>query len=191
MFDFSGSIAVGGTPQTVMTAWVSRSYLIVENTSSAPLVVEIGPARAAAVVASGTLSSISVTNPGFNYTYQPQVILVGGGTFRSAGGAVGGGIGGFAPTPGRLATALATISGGSVSSISIVDAGSSYVAAPYVYLLNDPRDPAGCAKPGATTGIMLATQGSSVVFEPSYCPTGAVSIYGGTGGQTYTVKAMP
>src|SRR5215467_13750517 len=69
-------------------------------------------ATATATISGGTVTGISITNPGSGYTSPPTITFTGGG------------IGG--------ATATATISGGTVTGISITNPGSGYTSPPTI-----------------------------------------------------------
>ena len=202
-FDASSAILTGGTPQLALAQSQSRSSLFLLNTSSANLSFEIGGARAVATLTNGVVTSISVTgvgvpgyplpNAGFNYTLPPAVRFWGGG---NAGNSLYLGLGqpnGEAPeqtlNAGSRAKAQAVLSGGAVSSFVISDGGANYVCAPFVFLENNERDPNGVAVPSATVGLVL-TPGQAVTWNGTVCPTDAISVYGGTTGQTFTIKWM-
>lgn len=187
LYDASGSVTTGGTAQLVLAQSMSRSFLFLENTSAANLTFEFGAARATCSLSSGGVSSVSVTNGGFGYTYPPSVLFLGGGgpgnsTYLGLNQPNG-------ASPSNVATAVATLSGGSVNAITVNYSGSGYLIAPFVFLINYPNDPYGCAKPAATTGIVLAS-GGSMVWNGTACPTDAIAVYGGTTSQTFTVKWM-
>ena len=208
ILDFSGTITTGGTAQIVIPVGVVQSYLLVENLSSGNLYVELGTPRGTAVLSSGSVSSVTITNAGFGYTFPPTVQFLGGGTLGT-GDAIGVGAPGFpAPgdvinpvgqpgafpigqqsvIPGKPAQGRAILSGGAVSSITIDNGGSSYSVAPYVLFTNDPRDPVGCAVPSTSSGILVVPNGS-YVLETTYLGGMAVSIFGSTTAQRFTVKA--
>ena len=197
----TGTITVGGTAQKLLSSHVkfggnpagptpsSRSYLLFQNTSSASLYLMFGPARATAAVSGGVVTSVTVTNSGFNYTYPPTVLFYGGG---GPTGSVSGGWG--FPTPvaygGQVAVATATLSSGSVSAVTVVNGGSGYVSAPDVYLAHDSRDPWGLATPSATAGFQILP-GGQYVAEASVVPTDGVSVFGATTGQTFEYGYLP
>ena len=189
LYDASGSITTGGTAQLVLARSETRSYLLLQNTSSGTLYFEFGAARAKATVTNGSVASVAVTNAGFGYTYPPLITMLGGG---NAGNTAYLGLGQpNGQSPGNVASAYAVMTGTapnqSVSSIVVNNAGSNYATAPYVFLQNDPKDPNGAALPSATVGIALQAA-SSIVFESTVTPTDQVSVYGATTGQTYVCK---
>jgi hypothetical protein len=189
LYDASGSVTTGGTAQLVLGQSQSRSYLLLQNTSSNPLYFEFGSARAKATITNGVVTSVSVTNAGFGFTYPPIIEFFGGG---SAGNSSYVGLGqpnGAAPS--NIAQAHCVMTGSapnlSVSSITVDNGGSGYVCAPYVFIYNDPKDPNGCAVPSVGTGILLQANGS-FVMESTMVTTDSVSVYGGTTGQTFVCK---
>jgi hypothetical protein len=189
LYDASGSITTGGTPQLVLAQSPSRSYLYLQNTSSGSLYFEFGSARATATISNGTVSSISVANAGFGFTYPPLIELFGGG---NAGNTSYLGLGQpNAIAPSGLARAHCVMTGTapnlSVSSIVVDDGGSGYVTAPYVFLYNDPKDPNGCAAPSSTSGILIKT-GNSFSMENTMVTTDAVSVFGATTGLAFVCK---
>ena len=189
----SGGITTGGTAQKLLPSRVAypsveasaRGYFLFNNTSSANLYLELGPARATAVLSGTTISSISITNAGMSYTYPPTVVFLGGG---GPPGAVSGGAGFPVPgangTTGTVATAAASVSGGSISAISLTSPGSGYLAAPDVFLAWDPRDPWGSASPSAASGFVIYP-GGQFVCESSVFPSDSVAVFGATTGQTF------
>lgn len=194
LFDKSGSITSGGTAQILMPISYQRSSLILQNISDTNMFVEFGGARASATLTSGAVSSISITNSGFNYTKAPTVIFYGGGNtgnnynnpnFLSAG------LPDY-PAPSNIATGHCVMTGSagnlSVASITIDNPGSGYINAPFVYLQNDPQDPFGCATPSATSGISLLANGGNMVFNGSVCPTDQIAIFCATTAKVYTAK---
>jgi hypothetical protein len=198
MFCADGTITTGGTPQLVLARSQARSYLLIENKSTGNLLVEIGSARAHATLTSGAITSITVDNAGFGFTYPPVIRFDGGG---NAGNSLYLGLNqpnGEAPnsmlTAGRIATAHAVMSGSagnlSVASFTIDDPGAGYVIAPYCYVVNSGLDPFGVATPTATVGILLEPGGGAFCMEGTVCTTDAVSIYGATTGQAFVTRWM-
>jgi hypothetical protein len=189
IYDASGAVTAGGTAQLVLAQSLSRSFLFLENTSSANLTFEFDSARATCAISGGAVTSggFTITNAGFGFTYPPLIEFMGGG---NAG--VSNYLGLAQPnaaSPGHAAKAHAVLTGGAVSSIVLDDPGAGYVLAPFMLFTNDPRDPNGCALPTATTGIVLAS-GGSMTWNGTACPTGPISVYGGTTAQTFTCKWM-
>jgi hypothetical protein len=206
MYDASGSITTGGVAQLVLPRRQSCSLLYIANSSSNPLLFEFGGARATAVLTSGVVTSVNITNSGFGYKNPPIVRFYGGGNAGNSSYAGLGLPGGAAPnnqlgtTTGGYAApayAVASLSGGSVSAITLVEGpngtsvgGAGYVTAPYVYLENSDLDPYGCATPSATVGYYLAASGGGVWWYGESCTTDQISVFGSTTGQTFCVKWM-
>lgn len=187
LWTFDGSIAEGGVAQLVLPIQPRRAFLQIENTSAThDLFVGIGPATATATVTSGKIASVAVNNGGIGYTVVPQV--------RFLGGIVDGDYNlnptSYAPNyPFKPAVAVAALSGGAVSTITVLDGGYGYLVAPYVYLENTrPYLGGGAFEPSATAGIWLEPAGS-VTYDTA-CPWSAVAVFGGTTEQTYVVKVL-
>lgn len=197
-FDASGTIGTGGTAQLVLPRRSACSMLLVQNVSSAGLMLEFGSARATCTISGGKVNAITVTNAGFGFTLPPNVIFFGGGNNLGPGNApnslfVGAGIYGY-PSPSRPAIAHCVMTGSapnlSVASITIDDPGAGYVCAPQVFLHNDILDPNGCAVPSATAGLLLAANGGSYYVNGTACTTDPIAIYGANTGQAFTCKWM-
>jgi hypothetical protein len=178
-----GTIATGGTPQLVLPRAAPRSSVLIQNTSTSDtLTFEFGCARAKATVTNGKVTSVTVTNAGFGFTYPPRIIFLGGGN-PSNGLDLGLGYPNqYAPSD--TAAAHCVLSGGSIASIVIDDGGNGYDCAPYVQLLNDPNDNYGCAVPSATSGYKLAP-GASLYQAYNVVTTDAISVYGATTGDSW------
>jgi hypothetical protein len=199
MYDASGSIVVGGTPQLLLPRHQARAYFYFENTSSANLVLEFGAARATCALSGASISSsFTITNSGFGYTRPPLVRFLGGGypqVTLASGQPAGlnssyvGAAGPNFPAPPNAASAIASLSGGSVNAITLVHPGSGYVVAPMLFMINDDLDPIGVATPSATVGIIVTPYGS-VEYNGTSCPTDAVAVYGGTTSQAFVCKFM-
>lgn len=187
MYDASGTITSGGTAQLVLPQSLSRSFLYLKNTSSGPLSFEFGGARATATITSNAVTSVSITNAGFNYTKPPLVRFWGGG-YAGNTSFLGIGQPGY-PAPPNPATGHATLSGSTVGSVVVDNAGSAYAVAPYVQLINSDLDPSGCAVPSATVGIILAAN-ESLTFNGTCCPTDAIGVFGATNAQAFVCKWM-
>ena len=184
-YDASGTITTGGTAQRILPFQPTRSYLLVQNTSSANLYLGIGGATATATISSGVVNSISVANGGLGYTYPPIVQFFGGGTVNAQlGDALGSQWGNAPAVP---AQAKANLTSNAVSSITILNGGSGYLVAPFVYLQPDPRDPYGAFAPSATAGIVLQP-GLGYVAESSVVTNDPISIFGATAGQSFVCK---
>lgn len=190
VFDASGTIGTGGTPQVILPERRSTTMLLIENTSSENLRFEFGSARATATITNGAVTSVTITNAGFNFTRLPVVQFLGGGD--ATNGAYLGATPPlpFGPSPSHPATGTAVLSSGAVASIAITDPGSGYVAAPFIFITNDLMDPNGCAVPSATSGVLLVPNGSLSINDTA-CPTDPIAVYGATTGSAYVVKWMP
>jgi hypothetical protein len=156
--------------------------------------VEFGSARATATISSGSVSSITIKNAGFNFTKPPVVRFAGGGYAGNASYLGLNQPGGEGPNStlgsGRVAKAIATLSGGAVSAITITDPGAGYVIAPYVFIMNSDLDPYGCAVPSATAGVQIPASGGNVSFNGTSCMTDAVSVYCATTSAAFVCKWM-
>jgi hypothetical protein len=182
-YNFAGSIAVGGTAQSLLPLQRGRVSLAIQNTSAGPLTLGIGGATATATITSGTVSSIAVVNGGRGYTFPPLVRFRGGGPHDGLVDGLGGGLD-FPGPNGQPAQAHAVLTVGAVSSIVVDFAGAGYVGAPYVQLINDPRDPYGGFAPSATSGLLLVA-GSTYVIKDAVSHTEQINIFGATTGQTF------
>jgi hypothetical protein len=209
LYDASG--ATNGSANTaglILPVRPSCSYLRVQNLGSTAIIVEVGCARANATLTNGQVSSISITNAGFNFTKPPLVRFLGGGNQLGGGNVMspsgsaintsylGLGLPGGS-SPSKPARAHAVLTGGAVSSIVIDDPGAGYVIAPYVQLINSDLDPYGAALPSATSGFILEPTGSSLVTGQTFvewngttCPTEAVSVISTGTSIAYSAKWM-
>lgn len=178
-----GVIAVAGTPQLILPRAAPRSSVLIQNTSTSDaLSVEFGCARATATITSGKVTSITVTNGGFGFTYAPYVRFLGGGNPLN-----GRDLGLGYPnqdSPSNFATAHAVLTSGVVTSIVIDNAGSGYAYAPYVQLLNDPNDNFGCAAPSSTSGYRLAP-GASIYQAYNVVTTDTIAVFGASAGDSW------
>lgn len=196
LFDASGAIATGGTPQLVLPVARIRSSLIIENISASNLFVEFGGPRATAVLTNGAISAINVTNAGFGYSIAPTVVILGG-AMGSAGNpqiapaySLSGLPDWVSPNKSAKAHCVMTGSAGSmsISSIVIDNPGSGYAYPPYILIHNHHNDPFGAAIPSATNGMQLIASGGSYTPNGSVCTTDQVSIFGASTGQQFTCK---
>lgn len=195
LLTFDGTITSGGTAQTLLPAQKIRSYLMIQNISTAILTVGIGPATATATLSSGKITSVAVNNAGLGYTIAPQVIFLGG----LVAGDFGTDLASVVSPSFRPAKAVATISAGAISAITVTDQGQGYLVAPYVYLFNPWNEQGsgigggGAFIPSATSGITLAgatapAAGGSLIYENTVVPTSAVNIFGATTAQAFVCK---
>lgn len=210
LYDNSGTIGATNTPQSVLPEQRSRALLVIENNSAAAMYAEIGAGTAAATISGGGVTSVTILNPGFGFKIAPIIEFLGGGnetnsTFVGVGsptyygpGSSGFGQGANDAVGNRPARALAVISGGVITSVTILDGGQGYAAAPFVLIKNSDNDPIGCADPTYTfgsktsgSGFYLAASGGSVIFNGTSCPTGPLAIgCPSTSGGGFTVKYM-
>lgn len=194
LFDASGTVTTGGAAQLVLARSMARSFLYLKNTSNGPLWIETDGPRATATLTSGVVTSIAITNAGFNMTKPPLVRFLGGGMapagYNQAPNSSYLGLNQpNGPAPSHVAVGLAVLSGGAVASVTITDGGAAYKIAPYVQLITSDLDPYGCAIPSAGVGIELAA-GEALQWDNSAVPTEAISIFGATTGQSFVAKFM-
>lgn len=198
IFTADGAIVAGGTPQLILPVTPSRSFLMLQNLSAGPLWFEFGSARATATITSGAITSIAVTNAGFNFTKPPVVRFSGGGNSGNTSFLGLNQPGGDGPnssiTAGCVARAHCVMTGTapnlSVSSITIDDPGAGYVIAPYVFIFNADLDPYGCAAPSATSGMLLTSNGPPYILNGTSCFTDAIAVFGATTGQAFLARWM-
>ena len=141
--------------------------------TSAPTVSpSAGSSTWVAIVGGAVNTTVTVPNGGNNYVYPPAVIF-------------------GAPPQGCIpATGYSTISGGAVTSITVVNQGAGYQTAPFITLLNDPRDTTGnSATATATltgsqtmTGLLCTNHGTALTTTPTLTFSG-----GGGSGAAATV----
>jgi hypothetical protein len=194
-FDYSNTITTGGTAQLCLPQRKSCSKLVIANISNGILLIQIGVMPATATIANGTVSAVSVNDAGFGFQCPPDVFFLGGGNANdpvSYGATMPGW-----PTPnhqaqGRAIMGASAISGKQINSIEIDNPGSGYTSAPFVYVRAARHDPTGVGLAANASGsIPLAANGGAYYVNGTACPTTAISIYGATTGQAYTVKWMP
>ena len=200
VYDASGTIANGTTPQLLLPEAKSRSFLTIQNISDTAMYLEFGSARATATLTSGVVTSCNVTNAGFGFTFAPDILFIGGGPYGQDGQYgtnisqfVGVGQVGY-PAPANAAKAHCVMTGSapnlSVASITVDNGGAGYVAAPYVFIHNKLADPNGCAIPSTTSGVYLAPFGGSMTFNGTVCPTDPCALYCATTGKAFICKYM-
>lgn len=191
-YNASGTITTGGTPQVVIPEHRSRASFLFVNISDTAMYLEIGAGFATSTISNGVVTAINVTNAGFGFSQAPTVTLYGGGNPNDPS-AVTPGQPGYS-SPSRRATAQAVMTGSapnmSIASINVTNGGSGYVAAPYVFIHNNLRDPVGAAIPSATNGILIAANGGSYAVNGSTCTTDPISVFCVTTGKAYTCKFM-
>ena len=178
---FRADGTAGTAPVLILPNAAPRSSVIIQNVSDSIQWFESGGARATATLTSNVVTSCTITNPGFNYTYAPRVVFLGGG--RDGNGLnLSAGYPEY-QTPSNQATGVAVMTGSgsnkSVASITITNGGANYAIAPYVLLLNDPNDPFGCADPSynSGSGFQLYPGQSFDRATHNIVPTDAIAVY--------------
>lgn len=217
LYDASAAIASGGTAQLLLPAAVARSFLMIQNVSDTVMWIKFGAARLTATLTSGVISIVSVVDGGFGFTalngILPGINVYGGGTDQRQYGNSFVGVGQPdypSPTAGsnnvqtaHPASLLPVMAGGAISSVTIVNGGSGYKAAPYLHVTNSHLDPIGCATAAASFGsILLPPSGGAIATVPgsatlpliwngTMCPTDPISIFCATTGKNYTCLWAP
>lgn len=204
-FRGDGVIASSLLPQLVLPQALSRTMLTIVNTGASVLWMDHGCARASAVLTADKVTSCTIQNAGFGFTYAPLVSFVGGGNDVVANSAWNGKglIGSDGPAGVNLSTtpptyfqpaiAHAVLTTGAVTSIVMDFGGAGYVNPPEVILTNDPRDPFGCADPSLNSGsgVLLPISGAGVYkLNGTACWTDALAVFG-TADAKFYVDYMP
>jgi hypothetical protein len=193
-YDGGGTIASATAPQLVLPRRNSCSHLLVQNLSAAVMYLEFGSARAVATITNGQVTAITVTNPGFGFSLPPTIQFRGGGAVSFPGFV--GSSEPLSPPPAAPAQAHCVMTGAApnmtVQSIVIDTPGAGYLRAPYLQILNDPRDPNGCADPSQSggVGVLLGSAGGSYYLNGTVCPTDALALFCATAGAAFTCKWM-
>lgn len=209
---YDASVAIpSATKILLLPEMKSRSFLMIQNLGTHSMWVQFGSATATATLTATAVSSVAVTNAGFNFSVPPVIEFFGGGSGNNSqyisAGAVGfpspgtGGTTGTLPAPGtakvlRPAQAHCIMSGAvgsqTVVSITVDDGGFGYVIAPYVFIRNSILDPNGCADPSTSSGsgMLLTSAGGSLTFNGTFCPTDSVAVFG-TAGDVCSCKYAP
>lgn len=203
-FRADGTIASATLPQMVLSEGISRSYFFFQNTSSAgTMYLEFGSARATATLTNGVVTSVAVTNAGFNFTRAPKLEFMGGG--QAATGPAGGinssfisaGQPGYPTATGRARAHCVMVADASgtgtlkVGSIVIDTGGSGYTKTPYVRIYNDPLDLNGCADPSVGSGSgLLLFPGQSVYDAHMATPTDQVAVFCSTLASSFFCKYL-
>jgi hypothetical protein len=209
MYDASGTIIAGGTPQLLLPEAKSRTVLIFANLSTGILYLEFDGARATATLTNGVVTGYTITNPGFGYTFPPSVECEGGGPGIGPPSAAAGMPGYVAPgspdgfiyrigdlskfRPAKLHAVLGTGgAAGTVASLTIEDGGAGYQQAPFIHIFNNiARDVYGCADPSYNSGSGIPIfPNAGYYINGTACPTGPIAVYGATTGQAFTLKWM-
>lgn len=187
LYDYSGAITTGGTPQLLLPQRKSCTYLLIQNTSAESMTIQFGVQPATAVLTNGVVTSVTVNDAGFGFKAPPSIRFLGGGNSNDP--ATYGATMPDWPPPSHVAAGRAIMSAGAISSIEVDNGGSGYTAPPFVQITALRTDPTGVGIPAATAGIVLAA-GATFQINGMTCPTIAASVYGGTTGQTFTCKFM-
>ena len=127
--------------------------------TSAPVVTaSAGGSLWRAVVGGLVNTSVTVSNGGTNYTYQPTVLFS------------------TPPAGGIPATGYATLSGGAVSTVTVTNQGGGYASPPTISFVNDPREGQNGVTAGYNAAAVATLTGSGTI-------AGVICIDPGTGGQ--------
>lgn len=194
LFDATTTLGTGAT--LVLPRNLSRSFLSFQNLSAHSMAVEIGCARATATLTNGVVTGFTITNAGFGFTAPPIIELLGGGYGGNTAWSPVGMIGypkphGGLNNGGNSASVRAVLSGGALSSITILNGGNGYIAAPFVYIRNSDLDPFGAALPNLTSsGFLLPAASPPIILNGTFLSTDAVSVIG-TSGDILAVKFAP
>ena len=145
------------------------------------------------------MTSVAVSDAGFGLTAAPTVTPLGGAVS-------GGGVPGW-PSPGSLGpnnvlysgspaiitanTSASGLGGLQIASFTVVSGGSGYASAPFVSITAQGTDPTGVGIASATAGIPVLANGGSYYNNGPSCPTTAISVWGATTNQAYTIKWLP
>lgn len=180
MLDFSGTITLGGTAQTLLPQQPWRTYLLFVNISAGNLFLTIGPPPAVATVSGGAVTGVTIADGGLGFTVAPQVMLLGGllaGDLRSG--------------PKTPAIVTVSLTGSAINTTAALQSGGAgYLVAPTVLFLNPiPTLGGGAGTPSATSGIVVVPNGA-FVMESTVCATSAVNVFGATTAQAFTCKVM-
>ena len=196
-----GTITTGGTAQLILGQSIARSSLFIQNLSNYAMYVEIGVGAGYATLTNGAVTSVTVTNVGFNFTKPPLVRFLGGGypvtgvnkTHNHYNTAYVGLAQPNAAAPQNIATGVATltsssVSGSQINGVTITNGGANYAVAPYVMFMCSDLDPMGVALPSPTSGAYLSPGGGSVTYNGTVCPTDPVAIYCATTGAAFICR---
>jgi hypothetical protein len=186
---FRADGTAGTAPTLILPNAAPRSSVLIQNVSDTQMWFEFGCARATATVTSGVVTSCTITNAGFNFTYAPRVLFLGGGHDGN-----GRNLGVGYPeqnAPSNVATGHCVMTGSagnlSVASITIDNGGSGYTIAPYVLLVNDPNDAFGCADPSASSGTGFTLYPGQWLDKATHhiVPTDAIAVYCSSNSKKY------
>ena len=178
-----GTIASNSAPQLILPNAAPRSSVLLQNASDTVMYFEFGSARASATITNGVVTSCTVLNAGFGFTYAPLVQFVGGGSNGNGRNLGVGYPSQISPSNTATAQCVMTSDGygagkSKVSSITITNGGANYATAPYVRLINDPNDAFGCADPSLSSGTGLVLYPGQSIYEAhSVVTTDPVSVW--------------
>lgn len=188
-YNIWGSIESGGTPQLLLPEAISRSMLLIQNTSDTDMYVKWGSAVITASLTGDKVTSCTVVDGGFGFTRPPRIQFLGGGTGGNSA-FLGANTPGY-PAPSHPATAQCVLTADVVTSVVIDDPGSGYISAPMVRVTNDQRDPYGCATPAVGSGYRLVLGGGSLFVNGTTCFTDQIAIFCATGSKTFALAYLP
>lgn len=191
-----GSITAGGTAQLLLAQSQSRSFLMLQNLSAAPLWFEFGSARASVTMTGSapnqTVASLAVTNAGRGFSFPPVIRFLGGGGAGNSSFLGLGQPGAWGPL--RAAAAHCVMTGSApnqtVASIVVDDPGLGYSCAPMAIMFNSDLDPNGSAVPSAGVGLQLDAQGQAFILNGTVCTTDPIAVFGATTAQKYLCRYM-
>lgn len=197
LFDVSGTITTGTTPQLILPHARDRSSLIIQNISAVAMYLTIGAPPATCTLGSSTtanqVATVTVGNAGFGYSRAPIVKFYGGANWNRNQAPIYA-LSGLPeyPSPSNPATAHCVMAGSApnmtISSIAIDNPGSGYAYPPFVLLINDELDPYGCSIPSTTNGILLAANGGSYTANGTVTTTDQCALYCATTSSAFTAK---
>jgi hypothetical protein len=128
-------------------------------TSAPTVTASAGSSVWSAIVGGAISTTVTVTNVGASYTYPPAVVI-------------------SPPPPGGIqATAVTTLSGTGIGTITVVDQGAGYIAVPTVTFVNDPREGLNNVSVGYGGAAVASLTGAGTI-------TGLLCLDHGTGAQT-------
>ncbi len=157
--------AYGATVTSAGSSYVQATTTVTAGTGNSTWVPVVG----------GAVATGSITAAGAGYTIPPLVLIP------------------PPPSPGVPATAIAVISSGSVTSITVVNAGAGYLTAPVPQILPGQTDP-GTITSNATATLTLTGAGTltAVLLGNFGAPlTTAPTLTVGGAGTTATITTVP
>ena len=195
--DASGTITTGGTAQLVLPERLSTTMLLIQNVSAtATMFFSFGSAVLSATLTGTKVTSVSVVNAGFNFTYAPTVEFQGGGNPTNTAMTAAGLWGYDSPTHPARATCVMTsaspLPGLKIASVTVDDGGSGYRTAPYCWVKNSQLDPFGVATPTANgAGTYALLPYGSLAINDFANPTDPIAVYCATTTAHFSVKWRP